>query len=340
MKIREVDVHDDAIMARTYAILRAAQQYGRESMPFWSEHEATVMFRRPEEAEDWRFFGAFEGEGADEEMIGSSMMVRPLLDNTSFAFLEVNVEPERRGRGIGSALVEHLVETARNAGRIRLLAEANLPFERREDHPYRRFAENRGFALANVEVRRVLELPIDSSILQGWVDDAAPHHADYRIQTFVDDVPDELIPSLVHNHNQLALDAPTGELEFEAEAMTPDGFKDRRAKLKEMGRTIFETVAIAPDGDVVAHSTLAVGTDDPENVSQWGTLVRRDHRGHRLGMAVKATNLRAMQQAYPDHKRIVTTNAETNAPMVSINETMGFKPVELLAEFQRVLAAG
>jgi GNAT superfamily N-acetyltransferase len=216
------------------------------------------------------------------------------------------------------------------------MTEVNLAFADRDSHPYRRFAEKRGFALANVEVRRILDLPVDDTVLQAWIDDSAPHHRDYRIETYADDVPDELLPSLVHVVNQLALDAPTGDLEFEAEAMTVEGFKDRRDKIKEMGRTVYETVAIAPDGDVVAHSTLSVSADDPDLCFQWGTLVRRDHRGHRLGMALKAANLRAMQRAHPEQKRIVTTNSEVNAPMVAINEEMGFKPVELLAEFQQV----
>ncbi len=336
MKIREIDVHDDATMTRLYAIMRAAELHEREGMPFWSEHEATVMFRRDEETEDWTFFGAFEGEGGEEELVGHAMMIRPLLDNTRFAFVGVNVEPARRRQGIGSALTEHVVTAAREAGRTRMLAEMNLAFERREDHPYRQFAEKRGFTLANVEVRRSLDLPVEDALIQNWIDDAAPHHNDYQVQTFVNDVPDALLPSLVNVTNQLALDAPTGDLEFEAEAMSPQAFKARRAKLKEMGRTIYETVATAPDGDVVAHSTLGVSADDPDNAFQWGTLVRRDHRGHRLGMAVKATNLRAMQAAHPALKRIITTNSEDNAPMVAINEAVGFKPIELLVEFQRV----
>ena len=87
----------------------------------------------------------------------------------------------------------------------------------------------------------------------------------------------------------------------------------------------------------MAHSVLCVDSDDPVNIQQFGTLVHRDHRGHRLGLAVKARNLREVQQAYPDRRRVVTTNAETNDHMVAINELMGFEPVELLAEFQRKL---
>jgi GNAT superfamily N-acetyltransferase len=337
VEIREIDVDDDAQMKRFYAIMRAAGLYQREDMPFWSEREAIVMVRRKEETEDWILFGAFEGEGAEGEMIGAGFMMLPLLDNTSFAFVSVNVEPQRRCQGIGGTLLEHVIDAARARGRTRMLSECDLAFADRENHPYRQFAEKRGFDLANVEIRRTLDLPVADGTIQSWIDDAAAHHQDYRIETYIDDaMPEEYIPSLVHVINQLALDAPTGDLEFEPEALTPDGFKARGEKIKEMGRTVIQTVAVGPDGEVVAYSTLGTSSDDVENVFQWGTLVHRDHRGHRLGMAVKARNLRVLQDEFPDRKRIITTNAETNGPMVAINEAMGFKPVELLAEFQRV----
>ena len=343
MKITPFDIHDDALLGRFYAIMREAELHGREHMPYWSERECAVMFRREEPAETFHLYAAFDdaaqsqGAVSADTMIGNALMILPQHDNTNFAFLGVHVAPEQRGRGIGSALTDFVVEEARKAGRTELLTETNLAFEHRDSHPYRTFLEHRGFALANVEVRRIMDLPVADDRIQQWIDESAPHHREYRLETYVDDIPDDLIPSLVHLHNQLALDAPTGDLEFEAEAMTPEGFKIRRAKLKEMGRTTYETVAIAPDGEVVAQSTIGIGADDTENAYQWGTIVRRDHRGHRLGMAVKAINLRAVQAAYPDHQRIMTTNAETNQHMVAINEQLGFKPVELLAEFQRKL---
>lgn len=327
---------NDALMKRFYAITRAAMLHERPGMPMWSEREATVMVRHPEETETWTCFGAFEGDAA-EDMVGCGFMMLPQLDNTRFAFLEVTVEPERRNQGIGTAMAEHLVATARAEGRTRLMGELNLAFADRESHPYRQFAEKRGFSLANTEVRRALPLPVSDEQIQTWIDESAPHHTAYRIESFIGAAPDELVPSLVDTHNQLALDAPTGELEFEAEQMTVDGYRERMVKLEEMGRQLYETVAVSPEGEVVAQSSLGVSTEDVENVFQWGTLVRREHRGHRLGMAVKATNLRALQRDFPDHKRIITTNAETNAPMVAINEAMGFEPIELLAEFQLIV---
>ncbi len=51
----------------------------------------------------------------------------------------------------------------------------------REDHPYARFARKQGFTLANVEVHRVLDLPIETSVLESMRAEAAPHHEGYEI---------------------------------------------------------------------------------------------------------------------------------------------------------------
>ena len=72
-------------------------------------------------------------------------------------------------------------------------------------------------------------------------------------------------------------------------------------------------------------------------VYQWGTFVHREHRGHRLGLATKAVNLRAVQAARGDLTLVITENGETNDYMVSINERMGFEPIEVSAEFVKRL---
>ena len=86
----------------------------------------------------------------------------------------------------------------------------------------------------------------------------------------------------------------------------------------------------------MAQSDLALQTEGDTAV-QWGTYVHRDHRGHRLGAAVKVANLRALQRQRPDIRRIDTSNAETNSWMVSINERLGFEILAVAPSFVRHL---
>ena len=52
---------------------------------------------------DRRAFGAWRGE----ECLGTALLVLPRVDNTHAAEIDVNVPPEHRGQGVGSALYEH-----------------------------------------------------------------------------------------------------------------------------------------------------------------------------------------------------------------------------------------
>lgn len=249
---------------------------------------------RPVDVHDDEEFHAFDG---GQTLVGAGVAQCPLLDNTDMIYCTVDVAPDQRRRGVGTAL-------------------------------------------ANWELHRVLELPVPEDTVQGWVDECAPHHEGYRIETHVGGLPDVLLPSYVQLLNQLVLDAPTGDIDFEEEAVTVEAFKERQAKLEEQGRTMYVTVATVGDGtEAVAHSVIAVpaeGADEP-NLYQGATLVGRGHRGHRLGMATKARNLREVQKAHSERTMAHTSNSEVNGPMVAINERMGFRPVELNAEFQRLL---
>ena len=54
-------------------------------------------------------------------------------------------------------------------------------------------------------------------------------------------------------------------------------------------------------------------------------------------MAVKCAQLRALSDGFPDKLFIDTTNAESNAHMVAINEALGFEVTQVYGDFQKRL---
>ena len=336
MEIRELDqtaLADDAVMRDYYDLTRRAQLLGRPDAPFWTFREFLGAYRSPDSGERQDLLAAYDGD----RMVGNAVLWTFLLDNLDKAALNVNVDVPDRRRGIGRALVERLEQRAKDDGRSLMMTDTILPFDEREDHGHRLFAEACGYELSDFEVVRHLPLPVPDDHIQQWIDDAAPHHATYRIETFVDGVPDDLVESLCLLLGQLAVDAPTGLVDFEEEKVTAERFAEMTAGVKAMGRARYETVALTPDGQVVAQTTLAAPLDEGTTVFQWGTFVHREHRGHRLGMATKAVNLRAVQAARDDLTLVTTQNGETNDYMVTINERMGFAPIEVSAELVRRL---
>ena len=87
---------------------------------------------------------------------------------------------------------------------------------------------------------------------------------------------------------------------------------EREAQLRAARRLRSTVVALDGDRQVVGYSDLSIPLDDPENIHQWGTIVRRDHRGHRLGLALKARNLLEVQLEHPGRQVVHTANAEVN----------------------------
>jgi predicted N-acetyltransferase YhbS len=332
---RFLDLLDEPAIRAWHAAGLAAHRNDRPDAPFWTEDEVVHILRPDDPEEKFLPLVAEDGEG---NPVGTAILFVPLEDNRDKVYVQLSVLPTHRGHGVGDALMEQVVQAARAEGRDLVLVQGYLPANADDAHPVRRFATRHGFDLANTEVRRVLELPVADQTIQGWIDDAAPHHVGYDVATYVDDVPDELVPSLVELLNQLAVDAPTGDIDFEAGVLTPAVYREQIRHRTASGRKIYETVAVQ-DGRVVAQTTMSAPPPGEEmpHLNQWGTYVHRDHRGHRLGLAVKAANLRAVQQAHPERTLVSTTNSPANAPMVAINELMGFRPVDVMNEFLRRL---
>jgi GNAT superfamily N-acetyltransferase len=334
--IRALDdkaVGNDAVMRDFYDLSRRAELHGRAHAPYWEFREFLGAIRSSDSGEHQTVFAAYDCD----RMVGNAVLWSFLLDNTDKAFFALDVDVTDRRRGIGRAVLARLEQLAKDDRRQLVLTDTKLPFAEKETHGYRRFGEACGYELSNYEVVRHLPLPVPDARIQGWIDEAAPHHEGYTIETYVDDVPDDLVESLCQLMGQLAVDAPTGAVDFEQEVITPERFAEMVATVKSMGRARYETVALTPDREVVAQSTLSVPLAESTTVYQWGTMVHRDHRGHRLGLATKAINLRAVQAFRDDLTLVTTQNAETNDYMVSINEKIGFRPVEVAVELVKRL---
>jgi len=63
----------------------------------------------------------------------------------------------------------------------------------------------------------------------------------------------------------------------------------------------------------------------PDRVYQALTAVAAPWRGKGLAKAVKAAMLLALRQRRPEVTMLITTNAQANAPMLSINRRLGFE---------------
>ncbi|HTL41369.1 MAG TPA: GNAT family N-acetyltransferase [Pseudolysinimonas sp.] len=264
------------------------------------------------------------------------------LGNAEVAWITIQVLPGHLGAGIGSALHEVLESEARGAGFGRMLAYAvhpegpgerlmpptgfgSVPSDNREV----RFLLDRGWRLEQVERGSRIPLPLDAGLLAGRLaaaqDAAGP---DYRVHTWAGPTPAEWLVDQAVLHTRMSTDAPSAGLEEPEDVWDAARVAEHEARLAEAPRmTLTATVEHLPTGRLVGYTQLAVPHDIRRPVSQEDTLVLREHRGHRLGMLLKAANLAHLEQVAPGHPGVLTWNAEENRPMLDVNESVGFEPI-------------
>lgn len=338
LTITRVDPADTAAFLAWHAAWAAADRHELgEHAATWQPDELAVMLGQAGiryRAEAWA--GVVDGE-----TVAAGWLRRTLLDNTDRAEIGVHVPPEHRRRGHATALLAHLEGIALEDGRTTAFGEAGYAHAAGPDGAGAsgpEFARARGYDLALGDVMRVLRLPVEDAVLDRLAREAAPRHASYSLRSWVGPVPDDLLPGWAEVVASLSTEAPTGELDVEAEVPNVAAVRENEAMTAQQGREKVNTVALDADGTVVAYTDVAVTVHEPDRAYQWGTLVRRAHRGHRLGLAMKVANLRLLQERYGEIRRLITYNAEVNDHMIGVNELFGFEPVARLGEFQKRLA--
>ncbi len=95
--------------------------------------------------------------------------------------------------------------------------------------------------------------------------------------------------------------------------------------------------AVAPDGTLAGYSNVTLAEAHP-NLGWIGiTLVMPEHRGHRLGLLIKAALHQAVTEHSPGTPAICTFNAEENRYMLNVNESLGFVPIGYQGVWQKTL---
>jgi GNAT superfamily N-acetyltransferase len=331
--IRRLDPHDDAEFAAFHAVYAAANAFERPYSDTWTLAESVVAFRRESPTTD--LYGLIADK--DGDVVGVAVVELPLTDNLELAEVGVYVAPARRRQGIGTALARQLAVDLRQRHRSTWMS---LVPGRRCDQPAdtvtpgEAFATRQGMTLRQREVQRRLALPAPSDRLDALAAEAAPKHQDYRLVHWVGACPSEYVDAYCALKAAMVDEMPKGELEMEAERWDAERLREYEDDQAAQRRTRHVHAAVAPDGSIAGHTELVVPEHDPGVVYQWDTLVLPKHRGHRLGIALKVANLAKAQAEHPDRTSLRTWNAESNDPMIAVNDAMGFEPVEYTGGWQ------
>lgn len=258
----------------------------------------------------------------DGEVVGVAELELPLTENTEVAWGEVQVLSGHRRRGIGRALWEALVVRARAAGRTRIGGEVSVDVD--VAGPAYEFARAMGAVERHREDHLLADLPVPGS----------PVDPSYEVVLWRGRCPGEHRAAYLAMRNQMNADVPTGDLDLE-----PQVLDDARLSASEERLTKAYDVRVAAarrrsDGVFGGYSLLFVphGTDYGW---QDDTLVMPEHRGHRLGAALKAANYADLPT---EVTRVHTWTAPDNTAMHRTNTALGFRVVERMYEMDVAIA--
>ncbi|WAA66933.1 GNAT family N-acetyltransferase [Microbacterium oxydans] len=325
----------DAVDAWWDAYAAAERADRGQDTPVWTREESRSELQQESQVVERRAFLVRDGE----VVVGSASLALPQKDNTHIAHLAIDVPPEHRRRGIGSAALAFLEQEATADGRTTLQGSTSWRYELGTDGagaPGREFARRHGYALALGDVQNRLTLPVDLALLDRVEADIAAATGGYELRSWIGPVPDDVVEGWAILDASVETEAPSGDLDIEPAKPDVAAIREQEELLGRQHRTSIGTVAVTPKGEAAAYTQLVISGDDG-NAYQWGTLVRTSDRGHRLGTAVKLANLRLLQHEAPQVPAVYTCNAESNAHMLAVNTLLGFVPTERMGELQKRL---
>ena len=269
------------------------------------------------------------------------------------AWVDVQVHPEFRRRGIGTALADYLEKLAAEDHRSKLVVytvSKAADGERLESptgfgsvpagNSEVRFLLGRGFNLEQVERASRVALPVPARAIDELIDRAqSTAGADYHLHQWIGRTPDRWLDDMALLFTRMSTDAPNAGLEEPEDVWTRQRLIDYEDRAEAGPKTVVVSVVEhLSTGCLVGMTELGVPIEPHRPVFQNDTIVLKEHRGHRLGMLMKAANIRLLQSAAPGHPSIMTFNAEENRHMLDVNEAVGFEPMGYAGAWKKILA--
>lgn len=317
----EIDPHDGVGLREYWKVEQAAQRHDRDD-PVLRTLDSLAMVGEPQPYYAHTLLAA----RVDGAIVGTADIGCSLVDNTHLAEVEIDVLPDRRRRGIGSALLEAVGGWCHDHGRTTLLGEVNAPYDADPaTAPSHAFATARGFASVHVEDHLRLALPADPV--------ADPQPVGYEVLTWGDHCPEEHLEAWCSMRTQMDADVPTGEIDLERVVIDPERVRVQESRTVRLHRRVV-AVATADDGTFAGYSVVFLPHGTTQAL-QDDTLVMPDHRGHRLGTALKLATLAIVARDHPERDALHTWSAVDNGPMQHTNLAFGYRPIERCHEMQR-----
>jgi GNAT superfamily N-acetyltransferase len=319
MRIEPWDPADETTALGCYEVHRAANLADEPIEPPLSAGTFGVFLREGFEKTPGETWVASDADGG---IVGYYRIHLWDLENLDRASFGPVVHPAVRRRGFGRALLRHEAERAAANGRSVLSGVVV------KDSAGAAFAQAVAARPGLEDVRRMQYLDkIEPGLVASLRQQAERAAIGYSLVNWTGDVPEKFLGPLANVINAFE-DAPRGEgvepEAWDADRVRGTGTLVRAGLLRGYGVAALHDAT----GEMVAYTGVVIDPEAPEVGNQQLTAVTRPHRGHRLGLLVKAAMLELLAEAEPQLAYISTGNAAANEHMIAVNEQLGYEVVE------------
>lgn len=335
-RVARVEVSDEAALRAWWEVGSVASAHDEvdDYWPAWPTARAGWV--RTDPVRRYVRLAAYDGE----QVVGIAQLQLEDADNSHLAILRLMVLPDRRGEGLGTTLLEAAEHEAHADARSTVLTSVTVPLGvgSDDDHPHLGFARRHGYAVAGTEEVKVADLPGTEDRWPGLEAQAAEKAAGYGLVCWTDRAPEEHVAEIARLYSRFLGEIPLGDVALKPATWSVERIRESEERWLASGRHQVLVAAVAPDGTLAGYTNLFVLDGRPERAGIDSTLVLPEHRGHRLGLALKVRLHQETRVRHPEVTRIATGNADVNTWMNAVNDQLGYRVVETCFDVQKVLA--
>ncbi|MGO1973958.1 MAG: GNAT family N-acetyltransferase [Propionibacteriaceae bacterium] len=267
------------------------------------------------------------------EPVGVLDLAWPTRDNPQILSAALNVHPDHRRGGHGSAMIKEVRRFSRSLGRDTIWISGP------KDSPgAAAFAHAHGFLAAGEDTRRRLVLAdLAPDRIEALTVEAQRAAADYRLERHLGPTPSAVLEELVHVAASIN-EAPTGDLTSDDELFDLQRLQDFETACVRKEERLYRVVARRRDtGEAVGETVTTVTGLRPDHARQEETAVAREHRGHRLGLLLKLEMLRWLAETEPQLTLVETWNNAQNTHVIAVNDALGYRLSRTYVAYELIL---
>ena len=266
-------------------------------------------------------------------MLGFAKPESPDYQNQKhMAIFEIYVVEEHRGQGIGTMLLKEAVATCQQMGVTLLQAGSDT-------ESGNAFAQRFQFEVSGQgKENRLYMKEVDWAMVEDWAQAGPQRAPGVQVVTF-QGLYEEDLESYCRLYTEVFNQQPFDQMEGLEMTFTPERMRKLLERMQEQGSVWTTKISREPGGAVSGLTEIRYNPKQPHKVDQLLTGVQEAYRGRGLGKWLKAAMLLYVRETYPDTAFVSTGNADTNAPMLSINQRLGFKAYKQETAYKQDVAA-